>query len=267
MKIINTILAPVRLVLFGLFTLMQLIALFLFTWMSPKLGNWQFRVYSKGTMMILGIRASVQGKMSDYRPLLLVCNHIGIFELIAFPSVFKCVFFAKGEIQKWFPLNWLLYSFGNTFIDRNPIHARESVDLISKNMENSRFPHAIFPEGTTTNGDYMLPFKSSMFSFIENGGKTKVQPIAVIYRDKHGNKIPPQVLADDYAYFANSKQTQPPYTKKERSVLSLFWKIFIMGGVKLEFYVLPIPETTGLDRKQISNTLFTEISTKFEEMK
>ena len=200
------------------------------------------------------------------RPLLLISNHISIFEIIAFPAMFGCGFFAKAEIKKWIPMNWFVSGFGNLFVDRRSSRAREVVHTIQRQMQKSKNPFVIFPEGTTNNGSYVLPFKSAMFDFLSGATAVQIQPIAIAYRDRHGRKIPPQTLADEYAYISNARQTQPPYAKRESSVLQLLWRTLIRGGFVTEVHVLPVFDWHGMDRKEIADRLHSIVSSKFNEI-
>ena len=252
--------------LFILWILMQIPTLVLIVPIWRRFGIWQMRVFMSVGARIFGVRYRVYGKISGHRPLLLVSNHISIFEIIAFPAMFGCGFFAKAEIKKWIPMSWFVSGFGNLFVDRRPSHAREAVNMIFRQMRRAKNPFVIFPEGTTNNGSYVLPFKSAMFDFLSGADAVQVQPVAIAYRDKYGKKIPPQVLADEYAYISNAKQTQPPYVKKESSVLQLLWRTLMRGGFVTEVHVLPVFDWHGLDRKEIAERLHKIVSNKFHEV-
>ena len=179
----------IKFLLFGLWSLINVIVCILFAWMWRRFGIWQCYVYMAGCVWLFGIKIKKQGNVSKHRPLLIVSNHISIFEIFVFPTIFKNAFFIKGEIKKWFPLNLAMASAGNYFIDRRATHAKEAIEIINRQMKKSKYPFAIFPEGTTSNGSYVLPFKSAMFNFIEMGIPAKIQPVAIAYRDKYGKKI------------------------------------------------------------------------------
>lgn len=254
---------------FGIFVLWSVaqIPVLVILWPFPRrLRIIQFHICSWVIAKIFGLRFRINGKISKHRPLLLVANHISIFELLAFPALFRCGFFAKGEVREWPVLGWMTGMFGNFFIERNPMCAIDAIKTIRSQMLAANVPYAIFPEGTTTNGNYILPFKSALFESF-NGTVAKIQPITILYRDKHGNKIPPQVMADEYAYFANSKQSQPPFAKRELSAAELLWKTLIRGGFVVEVHILPLYDAHGQNRKQMADTLFAQISEKFEELK
>jgi 1-acyl-sn-glycerol-3-phosphate acyltransferase len=253
--------------IFVLWCVFQVLPSFTIAFFWRRFGVCQFRVFTLVIAKLFGIRFSPHGGPSGRRPLLLVSNHISIFELIAFSAFFGATFFAKGEIKRMFPVNLFVKNFGNAFIDRRPAKARQAVGMIVRMMKSAKNPFAIFPEGTTDNGSHILPFKSAMFDFVEQVPGVVIQPVVIFYRDRFGNKIPPQVLADEYAYISNARQIGPPYAKKELSVVGLLWRTLMRGGFVFEAHTLPVFETAGLDRKQIAAELHEIVDEKFQELK
>jgi 1-acyl-sn-glycerol-3-phosphate acyltransferase len=265
MKIIRVAGALVRTFFFMVWAVAQIPFLIIFSALCRRLRIWQFHVWASVCARIFGIRAHVDGKIAGQRPLLMISNHISVFELVAFPALFGCGFFAKGEIKKYPLVGWIVGAFGNLFIDRRPSRAMQTVALIEREMARASNPFVIFPEGTTDNGAHVLPFKSAMFDFIANGAAVQIQPVVIFYRDKSGNKIPPQVLADEYAFFVNAKQNQPPYAAREWSVAGILWKNMVRGGLSIEIRLLPVFDPKGMDRKEIAARLHEIVLAKFQE--
>jgi len=263
---LKRLISAVKFAMFLIWCLMQAPFTFTIAFFSRRFGVWQFRMFTLGLTKIFRIRIRQTGELSGERPLLLVSNHISIFELIAFSAFFNATFFAKGEIKKMFPVNMFVQNFGNAFIDRRPAKAKQMIEMVGRKMRQAKNPFAVFAEGTTNNGSYILPYKSALFDFLREMKDVKIQPVVLFYRDAKGNKIPPQVLADEYAYIANAKQTQPPYAKKELSILELLWRTLLRGGFTFDVHLLPVFDWTGMDRKQIAQKLHEIASAKFQEM-
>ena len=133
-------------------------------------------------------RASVHGNLSKHRPLMVVSNHISIFEIATFPVAFGGSFVAKKEMESWPLVGWVARKFGVIFVDRRPSHAKEALKLVQETVSNVKYPMFLFPEGTTTNGAYVKSFKSTLFNFIENSNVV-VQPMAMHYRFRDGGII------------------------------------------------------------------------------
>lgn len=224
------------------------------------------RFFMRQCNSIIGIKFKVKGELSKKRPLLCVCNHISIFELSTFPVAFGGSFFGKKEISEWPFVGWMAKKFGVVFVDRRPSHALEVLDLINQELSHVDYPLFIFPEGTSTNGAYVKQFKSSMFDVIQKTGIT-VQPVVIHYRLKDGTKISDEDMANHFAYFDNKKMDVGPFCKTERSALMQVLHIMILGGFLVEIEVLPVPDLSGMDRKQMAEKLHKIISEKYMKTK
>ena len=214
----------------------------------------------------MGVRYKINGKLSSSRPLLCVCNHISVFEISTMAAALGGSFFGKKDIESWPLIGWMAKKFGVVFIDRRPSHATEALNVIQKELESVDYPLFIFPEGTSTNGAYIKQFKSSMFDVVEKTGAT-VQPVVVHYRLRDGTKINDEDLANHFAYFDNKKMDCGPYCKIERSAFMQVFHIMVLGGFLVEINVLPVPDLSGMDRKQIADKLHKIISDKYMENK
>ncbi|MCL2748605.1 MAG: 1-acyl-sn-glycerol-3-phosphate acyltransferase [Alphaproteobacteria bacterium] len=265
-KIFNILFAPVRFLLFVLWILPNAIFV-LFVPTGSRLGLWALRFFMNGVMLIAGIRIKVHGQLSKKRPLLVVGNHISVFEMVTFPVAFGGSFFGKKEIESYPLVGWMCKKFGVIFIDRRPSHALEGIEKLRKEMAKADYPMFLFPEGTTTSGTYVLPFKSTLFNFMENGEDVTVQPVVQFYRYRDGSMIPDQIMADDYAFFDNCKMTQPPYCKVERNLIGQIFHVFSIGGFMVEVFILPPPPLAGKDRKEIATELHKIINDEFKKLK
>ena len=262
-NIFNTTTAAIKFVLFWVMVVVQMPILILlprrwavqympvFMWFLVKLG---------------GVKIVVHGKISDARPLMVVSNHISVFEIATFPFAFRGSFIAKKEMENWPLVGWVAKKFGVIFVDRRPSHARDALAVVQKTVQTVKYPMILFPEGTTTNGAYVKPFKSTLFNFVENSNVT-VQPMAMHYRYRDGTPIDEQTLADHFAYFDNAKMDMGPKCKRERSAFGQVFHIMMLGGFMVEITLLPPPPLAGMDRKQIADVLHKIVSEKYMELK
>lgn len=261
---LNTVTGAVRFALFWLMVLIQLPIIFIL----PR-GKWSVRymsVFMKILLVLSGIKTRVHGNLSDKRPLLVISNHISLFEIATFPVVFGGSLVSKKEVESWPLVGWVSRKFGVVFVDRRPSHAREALANVQNEVAKVTYPLFIFPEGTTTNGAYVKPFKSSLFNFVENSDVT-VQPVVVNYRHRDGSVISADDLAQHFAYFDNKKMDMGPLAARERSAFSQVFHVMVMGGFMVEITVLPPPPLAGMDRKQIAETLQQIVSDKYMELK
>lgn len=213
-----------------------------------------------------GIRVRVHGELVSHRPLLVITNHMSIFEIATFPVAFGGSFVAKKEIESWPVVGWVARKFGVIFVDRRPSHARDALAVVQETVKSVSYPMFLFPEGTTTNGAYVKAFKSTLFNFVENSDVV-VQPMATVYRHRDGTPISDTDMAMHYAYFDNAKQDMGPRAPRERSAFMQLFHIMVIGGFRVDISVLPPPPLAGMDRKQIATTLQEIVSNKYMELK
>jgi lyso-ornithine lipid O-acyltransferase len=93
---------------------------------------------------------------------LLVSNHVSYVDIIALLSLAPAMFVAKREVKSW-PVMGLMAQLGGTlFIDRQRrTHVGEINDGIQTALDDGALV-IVFPEGTSSDGKTVLPFRSSL---------------------------------------------------------------------------------------------------------
>ncbi len=263
-NIFNTIGAAIKFAIFWLLVVLQLPIIFLLP--RGRASVWYMKVFMRFLLVLAGIKITVHGKLSKHRPLMVISNHISIFEIATFPVAFGGSFIAKKEMESWPLVGWVAKKFGVIFVDRRPSHAKDALMLVQESVSKVQYPMFLFPEGTTTNGAYVKQFKSTLFNFVENSDVV-VQPMAMHYRFRDGTPISDEDLAEHFAYFNNSNQDMGPTCSRERSAFGQVFHIMVLGGFRVEITVMPPPPLAGMDRKQIAETLHKIVSDKYMELK
>jgi lyso-ornithine lipid O-acyltransferase len=93
---------------------------------------------------------------------LLICNHLSYLDILVLSSVTPAIFVAKREVKSWPVMGLLAQLAGTVFIDRERrTHVGEVNDQV-QNALNDGALVVIFPEGTSSDGKKILPFKSSL---------------------------------------------------------------------------------------------------------
>jgi 1-acyl-sn-glycerol-3-phosphate acyltransferase len=109
---------------------------------------------------ILGIGLTLRGSMPSAG--LLVCNHLSYLDILLLSSIRPCIFVAKRDIVAWPLFGWLARAAGTIFVDR---HCRVAtggvVDLMREAIAGDSLV-VLFPEGTSSDGSSVLPFKSAL---------------------------------------------------------------------------------------------------------
>ncbi len=93
---------------------------------------------------------------------LLVCNHLSYLDILALGSLMPAVFVSKYEVRRWPVLGWFSRMSGTIFVRREQ---RSDVARITQEIQAvMRGGHLVvlFPEGTSSDGRQVLPFKSSL---------------------------------------------------------------------------------------------------------
>jgi 1-acyl-sn-glycerol-3-phosphate acyltransferase len=109
---------------------------------------------------VLGVNFNVRGAVPVSG--LLVCNHLSYIDIIVLSSVAPCVFVAKRDVSTWPLFGWLARAAGTIFADRNRKTASlEAVEQIQNAIKRGALV-VLFPEGTSSDGRTVLPFKSAL---------------------------------------------------------------------------------------------------------
>ena len=119
-----------------------------------------------------------------------VSNHASYLDIIILSSLIKTSFVAKKEVASW-PLLGLLAKLQKTlFIDRKISSIRKQENLIETHLKQKK-NLVIFPEGTSTDGNKVQYFKSSLFNIFENkiNSKINIQNITIVYKKVNGIRL------------------------------------------------------------------------------
>lgn len=121
-------------------------------------------VFAKLSMAITGLKLQVKGK-SPEPPFFLVCNHLSYIDILPLWACCKGTFIAKSEIKDWPFFGFAAKAMGVLFINREENGDITRVNsLISRQLSDNQ-GIILFPEGTSTNGENVLPFKSSLLYY------------------------------------------------------------------------------------------------------
>ncbi|MEM8919024.1 MAG: lysophospholipid acyltransferase family protein [Pseudomonadota bacterium] len=107
-----------------------------------------------------------------------VSNHISWFDIPVVAGVTGCTFVAQDGIADWPIIGWLCRINKTIFVSRTDrMNVGGQIEIIREAIEE-KYPITVFPEGTTTEGDSLLPFKPSLFQAMAPPPKPiRVQPM------------------------------------------------------------------------------------------
>lgn len=181
-------------------------------------------------------------------PFFLVSNHVSYFDIPVLRSVVKGVFVAKHEIGTWFAVGHMIRNMGTVYVDRERRRdiPRAGNDVIQR--LNAGEGVIVFPEGTSTKGEEVLPFNSSFLAFAAQTD-IPVSYVSISYRTPDGELPPSESICwwDDTPF------------------LEHLLKLFSLPRLTavLNFCDEPI---VAHDRKQLAATLRDRVAENFRPM-
>ncbi len=182
--------ASVILVLFILLTLPLMAVQGLLLAARLPASRYVPRWYHRAVCGLLGVRVHLSGAPIAPGPVLIVSNHISWLDIPVLGSIAPLCFVAKSEVATWPLISWMAKLQRTIFVDRTRRAAvAETHALISERLEDKE-RIVLFAEGTSSDGNQVLPFKSSLFAAIEpsekNGDGYQLQTCAIVYTHIHG---------------------------------------------------------------------------------
>ncbi|HKX30289.1 MAG TPA: lysophospholipid acyltransferase family protein [Blastocatellia bacterium] len=158
---------------------------------SRRWRNRVVRTWARSAAVILGLKIRVRGTPPK-APFFLVSNHLSYIDIIVFASLVDSVFIAKHDVADWPIFGALSRAIDTIFIDRNRRSDVVRVNALIRKALAERVSLTLFPEGTSTQGSTVLPFKSSLLEPAVEAG-VPVSYAAIRYRTSGGQ--PPAHLA------------------------------------------------------------------------
>lgn len=150
------------------------------------------RVWHRGACFFLGIRVHRHGAIDHRRPLMMAANHASWKDIIVLGALADVAFIAKTEVADWPVFGTLARLQKTIFVKREETRkAGDQVNEIASRMADGEIV-VLFPEGTTSDGNRVLPVKSSLFGAaaaalpLAPDGVVHVQPVAIAYTRVHG---------------------------------------------------------------------------------
>lgn len=144
----------------------------------------------RAAFVILGMGHVVRGAPMQERGAV-VANHVSWLDIFALNARKRIYFVSKSEVAGWPGIGWLARATGTVFINRDPRDARRQQILFERRLLAG---HRLlfFPEGTSTDGTLVLPFKSTLFQAFfsdELHHRLFIQPVTLIYRAPEGGDL------------------------------------------------------------------------------
>ncbi len=211
--------------------------------------------YHRNLCRLLGVTIHQRGHLAEDRPVLLIANHISWLDIPVLSAVAPVSFVAKSEVGTWPCINWLAKLQGTVFVDRAlPRDAGKSAaEIMGRLREGDHM--VLFAEGTSSDGNQVLPFKSSLFGAAIPAGNG----IAGV-----GNSFSMQTLAIGYTH-----QQGLPLCRRGRPIVAWYgdmtiashaWELLKRGPLDVHVHIgAPVKLDKFTDRKQLAAFTQSEV--------
>jgi 1-acyl-sn-glycerol-3-phosphate acyltransferase len=147
--------------------------------------------YYRLLCFVLGIRVRVAGDPVRHRAVLFVSNHTSWADILVIGSIAPIAFVSKSEVEKW-PLVGTAARLQRTvFVDRS--RRQQTGDAVSEIGARlaSGTSVVLFAEGTSSDGNRVLPFRSALVGAVREAGARAedgilIQPMSICYTGLNG---------------------------------------------------------------------------------
>jgi len=144
-----------------------------------------FHAWGRSMAWLLGMRVEIEGRPPE-PPFVLVSNHLGYVDVILLASRLRCVFVSKADVRSWPLVGRLCASVDTLFIQRE---VKRDIPRVVQQIEGVLAGGrgvVLFPEGTSSGGDAVLPFRPALLESAARAG-LPVHCAAIAYRTLPGS--------------------------------------------------------------------------------
>ena len=217
--------------------------------LNLNIKNSMPRLFHQGFLKLLNVKVILHGTLKTNKPGLLISNHASWIDISILSSLTNICFIAKSEVSGWPIVGFLARLQDTVFIERkiNRVikQKKEILDFLSRGKKL-----VLFPEGTSSDGNRVLKFKSSLFSIgeTEEGklGGYEFQAVTICYSGL--NELPmSRSQRPNVAWWGNM------------NLFNHLWNLFSLNAIKVTVTAHE-PITNIENRKIMSQIAWKQIS-------
>lgn len=242
--------AYVLLAAMAVFTLVLMPVQWLLLKLAPRAARNFPHFYHRGVCKLWGIRLRIIGKPVTGEGVLLLANHSSWLDIVIFSAVAPLSFVAKSEVSGWPIFGTLARLQRTVFVARE----RRNQTGVAADQIAARLAAGdclvLFPEGTSNDGNSVLPFKSALLGAAEarraDGRHVTVQPVSAAYAGNHGMPMGRE-MRPFYAWFGDMEMT--PH----------LWEALLAGPLDVTIEFHPPATLDMMNRKELAQLAQAQI--------
>lgn len=190
------IMGGIRLTCLLVLTLISVILFLLGRFLRSILGRWitfHFgiaRFWAHACLRLCGLRLTVHG--TPIHGGALMANHSSWIDILALRATTLMYFVSKAEVANWPGIGFITRITGTVFIERKRTEVKKQEAVLRSRIAQDQLL-TLFPEGTSTDGLRVLPFKTSLFStfYVDGvGADIQIQPVSLRYHVPQRGDLP-----------------------------------------------------------------------------
>jgi len=169
-----------RVLLHALHGLLQIV--FVFPRLAQAQRDMRVQAWAARMLLHLGVHLRIEGTPPGGGPALLVANHISWLDIVVLHAARHCRFISKADVKRWPLVGRLATGGGTLYIERaSRRDALRVVHHMARALQDGDVL-AVFPEGTTGDGNGVLPFHANLLQAAISAG-APVVPVALQFID------------------------------------------------------------------------------------
>ena len=209
---------------------------------------WLPRRFHAGFARVLGLRVQYLGDAVEGPGVVHACNHLSYLDVQVLGSRLRTRFIAKEDVRRWPVFGFLARLQQTVFISRARQRAGDVGAVVAAALADGH-GLCLFPEGTSSDGSRVLPFKSSVFAPVLDVPRAVVQPVRIELLAVDGRTIGEGGDRDRYAYHGDA--TLVPH----------MWRFLRGRGAQLRVHFLPPIAVSSLpERKALARAAWSEVA-------
>ena len=208
------------------------------------------RVYWATVCRLLGLRVRLVGAPPagrQGRPVVFVSNHSSWLDVAVLGGRLEACFIAKDDVADWPLVKWVARLGRTVFVSRHRARTGRERDTLRARLDAGD-SLILFPEGTTSDGSRVLPFRSSFFAIAEGAGAPLIQPVSVVY-DRLGGLPIGRANRPLFAWYG------------DMDIASHFWRLAQNQGLRASVLLhAPIDPADYADRKALARGVWQAVA-------